>query len=135
MGDMQQIVEISGFTYVANAANAINPATVGTAYGGLLANASNIGRYSHDDFAVIPQATINFGVNLTRSLSLYVGYNYMYMDHVVRPGDQINPVVNSSAVPLSANYGANGTTPTPRLSFNQTDYWLMGANFGMTFKY
>jgi hypothetical protein len=135
MGDMQQNVEISGFTYVQNMTTVDRVGSLGTAYGGLLANNSNIGRFSHNDFAVIPEATINFGVNITRSLSLFVGYNYLYMNHIVRPGDQINPTVNTSGVPLSGNYGLNGTTPVPHINFNYTDYWLMGANFGMSFKY
>jgi len=135
LGDMHQIVDIAGYTYVQNTSTPTSPGTLGTAYGGLLANTSNIGRYQHDDFSFVPEGTLNVGVNLTRSINVYVGYNYMYMDHVVRPGGQISPVVDSSSIPLSANYGKNGQIPPPVISFNQTSYWLMGCNFGVTFKY
>jgi hypothetical protein len=131
LGDMHQIVQVQGYTSVSG-----GPAgTVGTAFGGLFANNSNIGRYGHDDFAVIPEARINLGVNITRGLTAFVGYNFMYMDHVVRPGDQINPVVNTASVPISPNYGSNSTTYVPGIRFNQTDYWLMGVNFGMSYRY
>jgi hypothetical protein len=135
LGDMQQIVQIAGYTYVQNTTTSATPGNLGTAYGGLLANASNIGRFSHNDFAFVPEATLNVGINLTRSLSAYVGYNFMYMDHVVRPGGQVNTFVDSTTVPLSANYGNIGSTPAPHISFNQTSYYLMGVNFGFTFKY
>lgn len=135
LGNMQQIVEIQGYTYVSNTTTISRTGNVGTAYGGLLANSSNIGRYSHDDFAVIPEGSINLGVNIWRGLTGYVGVTYLYMDHVVRPGDQINPVVNTASVPLSANYGSNGTNAVQGLRFNQSDYWLMGINFGLTYRY
>lgn len=130
LGDMHQVLEITGSTNTVSGTGAI-----GSAYGGLYANASNIGRYSHDDFAVVPEVQMNFGVNLTRSLSAYVGYNFMYMNHVIRPGGQMNSVIDSTSVPLSSVYGASGSTPANHISFNQTDFWLMGANFGLAFKY
>lgn len=131
LGDMHQIVQVQGYTSVSGAPGG----TVGTAYGGLYANASNIGRYGHDDFAVIPEARLNLGVNITRGLTAFVGYNFMWMDHVVRPGDQINPVVNTASVPISPNYGTSGTNYVPGVRFIQTDYWLMGVNFGMAYRY
>ena len=130
LGDMHQVLEISGYTYVENTTTPTRIGAVGTAYGGLLANASNIGRYAHDDFAVLPEVTANVGVNLTQSLTAYVGFNFMYMNHVIRPGDQMNPVVDSTSIPLSANYGASGSVPAGRNLMVQTDYWLMGVNFG-----
>jgi hypothetical protein len=130
LGDMHQILEISGSTNTVSGTGA-----TGAAYGGLYANASNIGRYSHDDFAVIPEVQANFGINLTRSLTAYFGYNFMYMTHVIRPGGQMNPVIDGTSVPLSSTYGVSGLNPGFRSVFNQTDYWLMGANFGLSFKY
>jgi hypothetical protein len=135
LGDMHQIVDIAGFTYVQNTTTTTVPGNLGTAYGGLLANASNIGRFQHDDFSFIPEATLNVGINLTRSLSAFVGYNFMYMTHVVRPGDQVSPNVDSTTVPLSVRYGNINSTPAPTITFNQTSYYLMGVNFGMAFKY
>jgi hypothetical protein len=141
MGDMHEILQISGFTYVQNttapgtATMPAQPGNLGTAYGGLLANASNIGRYQRDEFGFIPEATLNVGINLTQSISARVGYNFMYWNHVVRPGNEISPVVDSTSIPLSANYGKNGSTPAPVIGWNHSSYYLMGVNFGMEFKY
>jgi hypothetical protein len=84
---------------------------------------------------VIPELTVNLGINLTRRLSMFVGYNLIYVNKVARPGAQINPVVDASTVPLSPTYGATGQVPGTRLLFVQDDFWLQGANFGFTFKY
>jgi hypothetical protein len=130
LGDMHQVLEITGSTNTLSGSGAM-----GAAYGGLYANSTNIGRFSHDDFSVIPEIEINVGINLTRSLSAYVGYNFMYMNQVIRPGGQMNPVIDSTSVPFSSTYGVNGATPGYRSIFNTTDFWLMGANFGLAFKY
>jgi len=136
IGDMHQILQITGTTTVTSATGPTGTAyTVGSAYGGLYANASNIGKYTHDNFAVIPEVQANFGISLTRSLSAFVGFNYMDMNNVIRPGDQMNPHIDTSSVPLSATYGATGQNRQYMNNFVLTDYWLMGVNFGMTFKY
>src|SRR5262249_40847653 len=76
----------------------------GSAYGGLYANASNIGHYNHDEFSIIPEININLGLNVTRGLTAYLGYNFLYINQIARPGDQMNPIVNSATVPFSPNY-------------------------------
>lgn len=131
LGHMQERLEISG------ASGFIDPVRgrVGTAYGGLLANASNIGRYNHDEFTVIPEANINLGINVTRGLTAFVGYNFLYVNNVARPGSQINPIVNTATVPFSPNYGASGRPIVPQSLFAQDDYWLMGVNFGFMLRY
>ena len=108
---------------------------VGTAYGGLYANASNIGRYYHDEFAIIPEGTLNVGLNVTRGLTAFLGYNFLYINNVARPIEQINPVVNSATVPASTNYGSTTRPVVPRNIFVQDEYWLMGVNFGLMMRY
>jgi hypothetical protein len=130
LGDMHQVLQISGSTNTVSGTGA-----VGAAYGGLYANSSNIGQYSHDSFSVVPEIQMNLGVNLTRSLTAFIGYNFMYMNNVIRPGNQLNPNIDSTAVPFSGSYGNGGSVAGTRMNFVQTDYWLMGANFGLSFKY
>jgi hypothetical protein len=131
LGNMHQVLEIQGSTAFANPATGL----AGSSYGGLFANSTNIGSFNNDEFAVIPELTMNLGINLTRRLSMFVGYNLLYVNKVARPGAQINPVVDASTVPLSPTYGATGQVPGTRLLFVQDDFWLQGANFGFTFKY
>jgi len=131
VGNMHQVLEIDGVTAFNNLRTGAN----GFSYGGLFANSTNIGRFNNDEFALIPELTVNLGVNVTRSVSFFVGYNYLYISRVARPGVQVNPVVDSTTVPFSQNFGASGGVPGTRRLFVQDDFWLMGVNFGMQVRY
>jgi hypothetical protein len=131
IGDMHERIEVtgqSGFN---------NPTTgrVGTAFGGLFANASNIGTFNHDEFAVMPEFNGNLGIYITRGLTAFIGYNFLYVNKVARPGSQINPIVNTATVPFSPNYGATNRPLTLSNLFVQDDFWLMGINFGLRLQY
>ena len=58
--------------------------------GGLLAVATNMGRFHNDGFAAVPQVGINIGYQCAEWLRLSVGYDFLYFSSVVRPADQIN---------------------------------------------
>jgi hypothetical protein len=130
MGEMHETIEVNG------GSGFIDPTrgTLGTSVGGLLANAANIGKYHHDEFAIIPEVNASIGVAITRGITGYIGYNFLYVNKVARPGSQINPVVNTASVPFSPNFGTNRPLTTSGL-FAQDDFWLMGVNFGLNFRY
>lgn len=136
-GDMNQRLEITGASAYADLSRPLpfGRPNYGTAFGGLYANASNIGRYNHDEFAFIPELTLNVGLNVTRSLTAFVGYNFLWISNVARPSEQFNPVVNTATVPFSPNYGATNRPNVPRQIFAQDQFWLMGLNAGLTFRY
>jgi hypothetical protein len=101
--------------------------------GGLLAQGSNIGRYSRSRFAVVPEAGFTVGYNLTDWWRLSVGYNFLYINKVVRPGQQIDTTVNPTQLP---NGGVAFSGPArPAFPFKETDYWAQGVTFGMEFRY
>jgi len=131
IGNMHQVLDIYGHTAFANFATG----QTGSSFGGLLANASNIGRYNNDEFAVIPELTANLGIHVTRSILLFAGYNFMWISRVARPGLQISPIVDSSTVPFHPNYGQLGRPPAPRTLFVQDELWIHGVNFGMQIRY
>ncbi|MCS7023054.1 MAG: BBP7 family outer membrane beta-barrel protein, partial [Gemmataceae bacterium] len=131
IGNMHQTLDIYGHTAFANIATG----QTGGSYGGLLANASNIGRYNNDEFAVIPELTANLGIHVTRSIQLFAGYNFIWISRVARPGLQVSPVVDSSTVPFHPNYGQLGRPPAPRQLFVQDELWIHGVNFGMQIRY
>jgi hypothetical protein len=107
-----------------------------TASGGALAQISNIGRYSRDDFAVVPEVTVNVGYNLTDALRVFVGYNFLYISEVVRPGEQISRTVNPTLPPASLEYGPLVGPRAPILTgLQRDDYWAQGLNFGLSFRY
>ena len=131
VGHMHQMLQIQGNTSFVN----VQTGQSGAAYGGLYANSTNIGKFDNDEFAVIPDISMNVGINLTKQLSAYVGYTVIYVNRVARPGDQLNPVIDPTIVPFSPTYGnLSGVSGTARL-FNQNEFWLYGINFGFQFRY
>lgn len=138
IGHMRQVVEIDGFTNIAAPAATVavgNPGVSGRAVGGLYGNAATIGRFNNDEFAVIPEVSLTLGVNVTRNLNWHVGYNFLYVDQVVRPATELTTTVNSATVPLSPNYGALARPLVRPVQFNQDDFWLMGLNTGFTVRF
>jgi hypothetical protein len=106
----------------------------GTVLGGVLANSGNIGTYNRDRFTAVPEAGFNVGIAITNGLTFYTGVSALYFPNIVRPGNLINPVVSSAAIPFSANYG-NGAAAGPLLQIRETSNWLGGLNFGLRLRY
>ncbi len=131
VGEMHEVLDITGGTSFVNTATA----QAGSSYGGLYANSSNIGHFATDRFAIIPELNVNFGVNITRSFSAYVGYGFLFVNRVARPGDQMNPVIDSSTVPFSSSFGDFGHTPQINTLFKQSQFWMNMVNFGFEYKY
>src|SRR6185437_12228081 len=102
MGDMHQVVNINGNTAVSNAALGVNT----LAPGGLYALPTNMGHFSRDQFAVIPEIGVNLGYQITNNVRAFVGYNLLYLSSVVRPGDQMNRALNVSQLPPGGLQGA-----------------------------
>jgi hypothetical protein len=137
-GHMMQTVEINGYTNVAQGTAVVPPGGVpatGRAYGGVYANSSNIGRFNNDEFAVIPEVSANLGMAVTPNLTMWVGYNFLYIDKVARPATNLTTRVNSGTIPFSGNYGATNRPLVPNVLFNQDDFWLMGFNTGFTIRF
>ena len=128
MGCSQEILTIRGDTFINT-----TPATA--LEGGLLALTSNIGRYAHNDFVVIPEVGLNLGYRVTDRIQLFVGYSFMYWAKVLRPGDQVDTNVNTNLVPTSNTYGVSGGPSNPAVALHETGYWVQGLNFGLEIRY
>jgi hypothetical protein len=122
LGDMYQSVAINGVT-AGNPAEipAGGPVTLGPT--GLLAQGSNSGRFHRDRFAVVPEVGLKVGYQITDNLSVFAGYSVLYMSDVVRPGEQIDLVVDK-----------NGNLH-PRVPFRGSGVWIQGFNGGLEWKY
>lgn len=102
--------------------------------GGLLAAGPNLGTFTRDRFSVVPEMTVNIGYWLTPNVKAFVGYNFLYWTNVIRPGEQIDPVVdltfvpNAPPVPFSGQY-------RPRPLFRQSDLWVTGMQFGLQWRW
>jgi hypothetical protein len=131
IGVMHERVDINGFS-ILRQGPLIAPSVV---RGGLYANANNIGRFHHDEFAVVPEVEFKLGYNWRSWLTTYIGYSFLYASRVVRPGDQYSPVVNPAIIPTSPSFGLGGPIATPNPVLTHTDYWLQGVSFGFILRY
>jgi len=131
MGVSSHIINIDGSTTF------VAPAPFGTVtqQGALLATPTNIGRYTDNRFAVVPEVGLKLGVDVTNNLRLFVGYDFLYWSNVVRPGDQIDLNVAPSFRPTILGPGVGGGPRVPAVLFNTTDYWAQGFNFGLQYRY
>jgi hypothetical protein len=107
------------------------PPVVVTTPAGLLAQGTNIGTYTSNSFAVIPQFEVTLGYDLTPRLRATVGYTFLYWTHVARPGNQIDTNLNLSQL------GPSGLVGIPRPAFTGTtsDFWAQGLNVGLAYRF
>jgi hypothetical protein len=129
LGDVHEAVNIQG-----NSQQFIAGQLVATNSGGILAQPTNIGHYSRDRFAALPEITLNFGYQFDEHFRVYFGYDFFYLSNVVRPGDQID-AVDSRQIPFLANFDPTVKATRPALSFNETGLWVQGMNFGVEVRY
>ncbi|MBX7166327.1 MAG: BBP7 family outer membrane beta-barrel protein [Pirellulales bacterium] len=121
LGNNRQVVDINGHTVIQV------PGLDATEYeAGLLTQASNSGRYTQNDFIVIPQLNANLSYFLTCNLKLHVGYNLIYWDRVARAGDFIDLGLNPSQIPPGTLSGE----ARPAFNWNNTTFWAQGINIG-----
>ncbi len=128
LGTTHEQANVSGFTIITPAGG-----TPTTFTGGLFAQPTNIGHYSRDRFAVVPELGFNVGYQITDHWRAFVGYNALYWSTVARPGNQIDRVVNSGLIPPAQSTVAGPQRPV--FNFKDTDFWAYGVNFGMEFRY
>jgi hypothetical protein len=100
--------------------------------GGLLAQASNIGHYTRNEFAVVPELGSNLGFQLTPRLKLIAGYTFIYWSRVARAGNLIDTNVNGSVVTGGT---VTGDTRSPMFAWKDTDFWAQGVNVGLDYRW
>ena len=125
LGGVRQQVTIAGQTIISGSVSD------GTYEGGLLAQRTNSGTHSRNEFAFMPQLGATVGYRLTPRLQATVGYSLLYLSRVVRAGEHIDLDVNPDLL-------APETTPLagalrPDFQFRDSDFWAQGMNFGLHF--
>jgi hypothetical protein len=130
-GVMHQRIMIDGRSALSDPVRGI----ASTVVGGLFANATNIGRYTNDEFCVIPEVTASLGYSWTSWFSTSIGYNFIYVSRVARPGEQYSPGVNPAIVPTSPTFGFGSALPGANPIADQSDFWLQGINFACNVRF
>jgi hypothetical protein len=126
LGGTHQTVTINGSTVITDPVNGTS-----VSRGGLLAQPSNSGQFKRDVFSVVPEVGLNLGYQFTDHIRGFVGYNFLYWSNVVRAGNQVDRVVNPNVLPPAQPGGA----ARPLFSYNGSEFWAQGVNFGLEFRY
>ncbi len=131
LGDTHQVSEVIG-----NSSLLIGGVPAATLPGGIFAQPTNMGRFAGDDFAVVPEVSVKLGWRLSGNLGVFAGYNFLYWSRVLRPGNQIDRVVNDTTLPTSNVFGAaEGDLSRPMRLFNASGFWAQGVNFGVELRF
>jgi hypothetical protein len=133
LGQNNERVDIGGRTNVYSGGT-----LVAAAPGGFYAVASNSGRYPSGTFAVLPEAILKVGFQTSENSRFSIGYNFLYLNNAVRPGDQVDRVVNTAQVPARSAAALMGLPPAvdrPGVPFGRTDFWVQGLVFSWDSRY
>jgi hypothetical protein len=102
--------------------------------GGLLASDGVLGTRSRDVFTWVPEGILELNWCLCGGVNVTVGYTFLYIPNVIRPGQVVDPRVNPTFVPSNVNFGANfGPRVPPPL--NDTNFWAHGFSVGLSLTY
>lgn len=103
---------------------------------GRLVGPANSGVFGNDIFSVVPEVGVTVGYQPTHWCKFTLGYNWMYWTNVVRPGAQVDPVVNPIGVPTSTQFQSGlYQPPRPGVGYNETDIWIQAVTLGMQFTF
>lgn len=133
LGATHEVVDTQGFITQTAIPGGFAP-NPGTFPGFVYTQPSNIGRRSETAFDVIPTIELKISYQITDHLRAFIGYDFMYWNGVVRPGNQIDRNVNITQNPVISPGGTFGpAVPLPQ--FNRTDFFANGIHVGMEFRY
>lgn len=129
LGVSHQVLTVDGSTVVTDPAGNV----VTTGPGGLLTQPSNIGVRERNKFAVVPEAGVRFGYQVTERLRAYVGYTFIYVSSVTRSGDMVDLRVNPNQFVPSAPPVAGPALPA--FDPPTRGFWTQGVSIGAQFSF
>lgn len=129
LGSTDEKLRIQGTTTL------VTPAGNQVAPGGVLALPSNIGNYSRSVFGVVPEAGLTLGIEPIQHVRATLGYSFLYWNNVLRPGNQIDRIVNPGQVPTDVNFGVNNAGPHPIVDLSDRSFRVHTLNIGLELYY
>lgn len=123
-GNMHRTVNIRG-QQTTTVTGAPPPVTLP---GGVYALSSNIGKYSSNVGAVLPEGGANLNWRLRSNMNLKVGYSLLYLGRVQRADDQIDLTVNPDLFPPAV---PAATPRRPVFADNTSNIWIQTLNVGL----
>jgi len=89
------------------------------------------GPRSHSQYAVMPLIGVTLGRQLGEHGRLYLGYNFLYLNHVTRGPDVLDP---TPAV-LASDPQAPVASALVRRDATTSDFWVQSLSLGMEWRY
>jgi hypothetical protein len=123
-GYMRQWVDLDGTTVFSGA-------TTSTLPGGIFNAPEDLCRHHKDRFAILSEAGINVGCQLSPWCRIQAGYTFLYTNSVLRPTSVSTPVVNTGSLPVSGTFGTVTAPYVPRDVVRDTEFYLHGLNVGI----
>lgn len=143
IGDMQQRANRDGATQTSSGNLFFH--TVGTSNitipGGVFTQPSNIGNATHGAFSSVGELTVKAGCQLGPYTRIFAGYSLLGISNVLRPGDQMDHVINSTRTGLAiasrdTNGGPAASGPAaPTLFFDEASFWAQGLSCGLELQF
>jgi hypothetical protein len=127
VGQNYQTLNISGETVITDIPTSVST----TDPQGLYAQPSNVGAYHTVHTSVIPEFGAKMSVNLTDRLRFSLGYTFLLMTNVARPGDQLDRVINIQ--PLQGAPAVAPLLPPAPTTFQQSTFHTHMLNLGVEF--
>jgi hypothetical protein len=122
--------------------------------GGIFAQKTNRGTYHRQVFAAVIDAHLQANWKATRYLEFGIGYSFLWISALARPGNQIDRKINPTRTALAtASRETVGTqqAPTPfgmpgpaqpvqgpkrpKFSLKNSDFWAQGLTVGLTVRF
>lgn len=124
-------------------------------HGGIFAEPSNVGAHKKSPIAWGFETKIRTGFEITKNIEINLGYTFLWISKVLRPGDQIDRKINSTRTALAdasratvgtgtgpISFGAPpGPAPAPsgpirpKVLFKTATFWAQGLDAGIQFDF
>jgi hypothetical protein len=123
LGDTEETITNKAFIAITEPSGLTTTSTDRALYIG----PGNAGSFSRSHFAVAPEGDVQLGIDFNEYVRLTVGYTYVYISQVARPGSQIDRNVNVQPVGTPAAFLPPPGTPV----IQSTHFWAQGLDVGL----
>ncbi|MBY0527870.1 MAG: BBP7 family outer membrane beta-barrel protein [Gemmataceae bacterium] len=127
VGETYLVSEVAGGPLLSGA-SVLPPLTPGP----VLALASNVGRQSSYRISVVPELNLKLRWMLSQQTQVSLGYNVLYWNKVLCPGDQMDTHANPTLLPFR---GPATGPAVPAKLFSFTDAFAQGLELGLGFSF
>ncbi len=130
LGATHQAVDVEGFQRLLRANG-----TTQNFVGGLYALSSNIGKQAQTRLSFVPEVGLKVGYDLSENVRIFVGYDFLLWNNVIRAGDQIDQSLDTNLIPRQGQVQPTAAEVRPRVPFQRSNFWAQGVNAGLEFRY